>query len=113
VSLEHRCECQNRAIQDITEAGHNICVGDTTTYNVVCLALIKDMRYVTWLEKFRPELPLRYDGSTNPLEFLQLYTVGIQATRGEHRVMANLFPMALKEEARVWLINLPTESISS
>ncbi|KAM0877206.1 hypothetical protein ACQ4PT_035650 [Festuca glaucescens] len=62
---------------------------------------------------FLPELPSRYDGSTNPLEFLQLYTLSIQAACGDHRVMANWFPMALKEAARAWLMNLPAESISS
>ncbi|KAM0832772.1 hypothetical protein ACQ4PT_064686 [Festuca glaucescens] len=101
------------AIQDIAEAGRNARVAGTPTYNAGCLALIKGMRYVTWPDKFRHELPLHYDGSTNPLEFLQLYTVGIQAVCGDHRVMANWFPMALKEAARAWLMNLPTESISS
>ncbi|KAK1681245.1 hypothetical protein QYE76_042093 [Lolium multiflorum] len=49
---------------------------------------------------------------TNALEFLQLYTVGIHAARGDHRIMANWFPMALKEADRAWLMNLPVESIS-
>jgi hypothetical protein len=39
--------------------------------------------------------------------------MGIQVARGYHRVMANWFPMALKEAAWAWLMNLPEESVSS
>jgi hypothetical protein len=39
-------------------------------YITGCLALVKVMLYIMWLDKFRPELPPRYDGSTKPLEFL-------------------------------------------
>ena len=39
--------------------------------------------------------------------------MGIEAAGGDSRVMANWFPMALKDAARTWLMNLPEESISS
>ena len=46
-------------------------------------------------------------------EFLQLYELCIEAANGDERVMANWFPMALKDGARTWLLNLPPGSISS
>ena len=68
---------------------------------------------MVWPVKFKPELPPRFDGTANPVEFLQLYTVSIQAVGGDDKVMANWFPMALKDAARSWLMNLPEGSISS
>lgn len=67
---------------------------------------------MVWPDKFKPELPPRYDGSANPTEVLLLYTISIQAAKGDDRVMANWFPMALKDAARSWLMNLPEASIS-
>jgi hypothetical protein len=52
---------------------------------------------VVWPDKFRLVISARYDGTSNPVEFLQLYIVAVQATRGDQRVMANWFPMALKD----------------
>lgn len=42
-----------------------------------------------------------------------LYTINIQAAKGDDQVKANWFPMALQDAARIWLMNLPKESISS
>jgi hypothetical protein len=39
--------------------------------------------------------------------------MGIQAAGGSDKVMANWFPMALKEAAHSWLMNLPEASIAS
>ena len=47
------------------------------------------------------------------MEFLQLYELSIEAANGDEKVMANLFPMALKDGAHSWLLNLPVGSISS
>jgi hypothetical protein len=80
VVLERRHERQIHAVQDIAKAGRHARVKGTPSYNPGCLALVKSMRYVTSLDKFRPEPPPRYDGSTNPVEFLQLYTLGIPAS---------------------------------
>ena len=49
----------------------------------------------------------------NPVEFLQLYKLSTEAANGDEKVMANWFPMALKDGARSWLLNLPPDSISS
>nr|BAB00646.1 unnamed protein product [Oryza sativa Japonica Group]BAB17742.1 GAG-POL precursor [Oryza sativa Japonica Group] len=55
----------------------------------------------------------KYDGSVNPAEFLQIYTTGIEAAGSDDRVMTNFFPMALKGQARGWLMNLPPASVHS
>ena len=44
---------------------------------------------------------------------MQLYELSIEAANGDEKVMANWFPMALKDGARSWLLNLPPGSISS
>ena len=53
------------------------------------------------------------DGTADPAEFLQLYELGIEAANRDEKVMANWFPMALKDGARTWLLNLPPGLISS
>ena len=63
--------------------------------------------------KFKPYLPPRYDGTADPAEFLQLYELGIEAANGDEKVMVNWFPMALKDGARTWLLNLAPGTISS
>ena len=68
-----------------------------------CLAFTPELCGVTWPGKFKPDLPPRYDGTADPAEFLQLYELGIVAANGDEKVMANWFPMALKDGARTWL----------
>nr|AAP53804.1 retrotransposon protein, putative, unclassified [Oryza sativa Japonica Group] len=63
--------------------------------------------------RFRPTITEKYNGSVNPAEFLQIYTTGIEAAGADDRVMANFIPMALKGQARGWLMNLPPASVHS
>ncbi len=69
-----------------------------------CKAFVVSLQNVRWPLKFRPNLTEKYDGSINPSEFLQIYTTIIVAAGGDDRVMANYFPMALKGQARGWLM---------
>ena len=78
-----------------------------------CRAFTAELRRVAWPGKFKPDLPPRYDGTADPAEFLQLYELGIKAANGDEKVMANWFPMDLKDDTRSWLLNLPPGSISS
>ena len=78
-----------------------------------CRALTPEQRGVAWPGKFKPDLPPRYDGTTDPAKVLQLYELGIVAASGDEKVMANWFPMALKDGARTWLLNLAPSTISS
>jgi hypothetical protein len=112
ISLECRRENHDRAIDDIGEAGKNIKVTGDPVYNPGCLALTRQQRYVVWPDKFKPDIGARCDGTTNPIEFLQLYIVAVQVARGDQRAMANWFPMALKDALRTWLMNLPHESVT-
>ena len=78
-----------------------------------CRAFTPELRSVIWPRKFKPDLPPRYDGTPDPVEFLQLYELCIDAANGDKRVMANWFPRALKDGARTWLLNLAPVTISS
>nr|ABA99479.1 retrotransposon protein, putative, unclassified [Oryza sativa Japonica Group] len=80
---------------------------------VGCRAFVASLRNVRWPPRFQPTITEKYDGSVNPAEFLQVYTTGIEAAGGDDRVMANFFPMALKGQARGWLMNLPPASVHS
>jgi hypothetical protein len=75
--------------------------------------LSKPLRRAAWPSRFRSNLGARYEGTFNPVEFLQHYVAEIRAAGGDGRVMANWFPMAMKGEPRWWLCGLPPESISS
>ena len=54
-----------------------------------CRAFTTKQRSVAWPGKFMPDLPPRYDGTVDPMEFLQLYELGIEAANGDEKVMAN------------------------
>jgi hypothetical protein len=70
-------------------------------------ALAGPLRQVRWPDKFKTSNINRYDSSSNPEEFIQVYQTVIKAAKGEDRVMANFLPTALTGAARSWLINLP------
>ncbi|GJN34710.1 hypothetical protein PR202_gb23399 [Eleusine coracana subsp. coracana] len=55
----------------------------------------------------------KYDGQTNPQEWLQLYNTAIRSTGGDSYVMANYLPVCLDLAVRIWLTSLPEESITS
>ena len=78
-----------------------------------CRAFTPELHNVVWPGKFKPDLPPRYDGTPDPAEFLQLYELSIEAANDDEKVMANWFPMALKDGARSWLLNLLPGLISS
>jgi hypothetical protein len=113
VSLERCRENHDRAIDDICEAGKNVKTLGDPIYNPGCLTLTRQQRYMVWPDKFKPDIGACYDGTTNPVEFLQLYIIAVQAARGDQRAMANWFPMALKDTPRTWLMNLPHKSVTS
>jgi hypothetical protein len=80
---------------------------------VGCAALMGHLRAATWPTKFRPHLPEKYDGTTNPSEFLQVYVTAIAATGEDTAVMATYFHVALSGPARTWLMNQAPGSIRS
>jgi hypothetical protein len=80
---------------------------------VGCAAIADHLQAVVWPSKFRPHLPEKYDGSTNPSEFLQVYITAITAAGGNDAVMVSYFHVALTGSARTWLMNLTPGSIQS
>jgi hypothetical protein len=64
-----------------------------------CAALADHLRATSWPPKFRPHLPEKYDGMSNPSEFLQVYVTAITAAGGNTAVMATYFHVALSGPA--------------
>jgi hypothetical protein len=73
---------------------------------VGCAALADHLRAASWPPKFRPHLPEKYDGTSNPPEFLQVYVTTITTAGGNTTVMATYFDVALSGPARTRLMNL-------
>jgi hypothetical protein len=67
---------------------------------VGCAALADHLRATTWPSKFWPHLPEKYDGTSNPSEFLQVYVTAITTASGDTAVMATYFHVALSGPAR-------------
>jgi hypothetical protein len=80
---------------------------------VGCAALTDHLRAVSWPSKFQPHLLEKYDGTSNPPEFLQVYVTAITAAGGNIAVMSTYFHVALSGTARTWLMNLAPGSIYS
>jgi hypothetical protein len=80
---------------------------------VGCTALADYLYAATWPSKFRPHLPEKYDGTSNPSKFLQVYDTSITAAGGDTTIMATYFHVALSGPARTWLMNLTPGSIYS
>jgi hypothetical protein len=76
-------------------------------------AMADHLHAATWPSKFRPHLPEKYDGTTNPSEFLQVYVTAITAAGGDTTVMETYFHVALSGPAQTWLMNLSPGSIYS
>jgi hypothetical protein len=53
----------------------------------------------------------KYDGSTNPVEWLKVYQPAITATGGDSYIMAIYLLVCLSSFVRTWLLGLPTESV--
>jgi hypothetical protein len=63
-------------------------------------ALTGPLRQVWWPDKFKTGNIDRYDGFSNPKEFIQVYQTVIEAARGDDRVKVNFLPTVLIGAAR-------------
>jgi hypothetical protein len=63
-------------------------------------ALAPPLRQAVWPEKFKAGHIDKYDGSSNPEEFIQVYHTVIEAARGGNRVKANYLPTVLSGTTR-------------
>jgi hypothetical protein len=80
---------------------------------VGCAVLVDHLRAASWPPKFRSHLPKKYEGTSNPSEFLQVYVTAITAAGGNTAVMATYFHVALSRPARTCLMNLTLGSVYS
>jgi hypothetical protein len=52
-------------------------------------ALAGPLRRAAWPPRFKSDYGARYDGTSDPVEFLQRYATNVRAAGGDGRVMAN------------------------
>ena len=71
-----------------------------------------EFRCVKWPKKFKIDIR-HYDGTTNPQQFLQLYSIIATVAGADETIMTSWFPLALKGDAQTWFLNLPKNSIRS
>ncbi|GJN40332.1 hypothetical protein PR202_gb29537 [Eleusine coracana subsp. coracana] len=76
-------------------------------------AYIPRLRIARWPKGFKPVPIKKYNGQTNPREWLQLYSTTIRSAGGDSYVMANYLPVCLDPAVRIWLTSLLEESITS
>jgi hypothetical protein len=77
----------------------------------VFYVLASKLRQVVWPDKFKPRPIDKYEGSSNPEEFIQVYHTVKEVAGGDDRVKASYIPTDLYGEARSWCINLPKGTI--
>jgi hypothetical protein len=70
-----------------------------------------ELCHVKWPNKFRPDVSNKFDGNTNPIEFLQVYSMACLAAHRDEKFMDNWFALALKPKARSWIMKLPPNSV--
>jgi hypothetical protein len=63
--------------------------------------------------KFKPSGIEKYDGSTNPAEWLEVYQLFIEVAGGDSYIMANYLPVYLSSSTRTWLLGLLAGSVCS
>jgi hypothetical protein len=96
---EHQQNFEGRNLdQDFTARGAQIEAG-VHLVGVGCATLADHLRVATWPPKFRPHLPEKYDGTSNPSVFLQVYITAITAAGRNTVVMASYFHVALTRPA--------------
>jgi hypothetical protein len=95
-----------------TPTGARILMG-VPLAGVGCAALADHLCAASWPSKFQPHLPEKYDGTSNLLEFLQVYVTAITTAGGNTAVMATYFHVALSGPVRTWPMNLAPGSVYS
>jgi hypothetical protein len=116
---EHRLNIEGRNLdQDFATVAPQTPVGarfqaGIPLAGVGCAALTDHLHAAAWPSMFWLHLPEKYDGTSNPSEFLQVYVTAITAAGGDTAVMATYFHVALSGPAQTWLMNLTPGSIYS
>jgi hypothetical protein len=70
-----------------------------------------DLKRIYWPVNFMTSGIEKYNGSTNPSEWLEVYQLTIEAVGGDSYVMVNYLPVCLSSSARTWLLRLAVGSV--
>jgi hypothetical protein len=73
----------------------------------------QDLKRVRWPLNFKTSGIEKYDGSTNPSEWLEVYQLSIEAAGGDSYIMVNYLPICLSASARTWHLGLLVGSVRS
>jgi hypothetical protein len=73
----------------------------------------RDLKQVQCPVNFKPSGIEKYDGSTNPSEWLVVYQLAIEAVGGDSYVMVNYLSFCLSSSTRTWLLGLPVGLVRS
>jgi hypothetical protein len=76
-------------------------------------AYSRDLKRVRWPLYFKTLGIEKYDGSTNPFEWLEVHQLAIEATGGDSYVVANYLLVCLSSSASTWLLGLPVGLLHS
>jgi hypothetical protein len=71
------------------------------------------LKRVRWPLNFKASGIEKYDGSTNPAGWLEVYQLTIEAVGGDSYIMENYLPVCLSSSARTWLLGPSVGSIHS
>jgi hypothetical protein len=71
------------------------------------------LKRVCWPLNFKLSGIEKYDGFTNPADWLEVYRLTIEAAGGDSYVMANYLPVCLSSSTRTWLLGLLVGSVCS
>ena len=89
MSIQRGQNRHHRAVQDVATAGRHLratLANGVVTYGTT-VAFTRSLRRVVWPVKFKPDLPPRYDGKNNPLEFLDRKSTRLNSSHsGESRM---------------------------
>jgi hypothetical protein len=93
--LEEHRDVEARRQEDALAACRRACAGvdlarTSYLFGGGCLAFTDALCHVTWPHKFHPGITFKYDGSTDPCDFLHVYTTTMEiAEGGDPHVMTN------------------------
>jgi hypothetical protein len=60
----------------------------------------RDLRMVIWPPNLKQSMIDKYEGSTNPSEWLEVYQLAIEVAGGDSYIMANYLPISLSSAPR-------------
>jgi hypothetical protein len=75
--------------------------------------LAPQLQVSPWPANFRARTYPKYNGNTDPAQYIMSYQVGVASSRGDDATMAKSFIIALKGSALTWYTRLPPLSIDS